>query len=148
MAATNETDNAGLSADEKAAVKQRAAELRAEAKAGKTRAAGEKAVREAIAAMPDEDRVLAEGIDRIVSEVAPQLMPKTWYGFPAYTDADGKVVVFFKAASKFTTRYATLGFEEAAQLDDGDLWITSFALIHLTPAVEKTIADHIRRAAG
>lgn len=149
MAATNEsTDNGGLSADEKAAVKQRAAELRAEAKAGKTRAAGEKAVREAIAAMPDDDRVLAEGIDRIVSEVAPQLMPKTWYGFPAYTDADGKVVVFFKAASKFTTRYATLGFEEAAQLDDGDLWVTSFALIHLTPAVEKTIADHIRRAAG
>jgi len=149
MAATNETsDNAGLSADEKAAVKQRAAELRAEAKAGKTRAAGEKAVREAIAAMPDDDRVLAEGIDRIVTEVAPQLMPKTWYGFPAYTDADGRVVVFFKAASKFTTRYATLGFEEAAQLDDGDLWVTSFALVRLTPGVEKTIADHIRRAAG
>jgi uncharacterized protein YdhG (YjbR/CyaY superfamily) len=149
MAATTETsENAGLSADEKAAVKQRAAELRAEAKAGKTRAAGEKAVREAIAAMPDDDRVLAEGIDRIVAEVAPQLMPKTWYGFPAYTDAQGKVVVFFKAASKFTTRYATLGFEEAAQLDDGDLWVTSFALTRLTPAVEKTIADHIRRAAG
>lgn len=140
--------SAGLSADERDAVKQRAAELRAEAKADKTRAAGEKAVREAIDAMPDDDRVLAEGVDRIVAEVAPQLMPKTWYGFPAYTDADGKVVVFFKAASKFTTRYATLGFEEAAQLDDGDLWVTSFALIHLTPAVEKTIAEHIRRAAG
>jgi uncharacterized protein YdhG (YjbR/CyaY superfamily) len=140
--------DAGLSQDERDAVKQRAAELRAEAKAGKTRAAGEKAVRDAIAAMPDEDRVLAEGIDRIVNEVAPQLMPKTWYGFPAYTDENGKVVVFFKAASKFTTRYATLGFEEAARLDDGDLWVTSFALIALTPATEKTIADHIRRAAG
>lgn len=139
---------AGLSADERDAVKQRAAELRAEAKAGKTREAGAKAVREAIEAMPDDDRVLAGGIDRIVSEVAPQLVPKTWYGFPAYTDADGKVVVFFKAASKFTTRYATLGFEEAAQLDDGDLWVTSFALIALTPDTEKTIADHIRRAAG
>jgi uncharacterized protein YdhG (YjbR/CyaY superfamily) len=139
---------AGLSQEEREAVKQRAAELRAQEKAGKSRAAGEKAVREAIAAMPDDDRVLAEGIDRIVSEVAPHLMPKTWYGFPAYTDADGKVVVFFKAASKFTTRYATLGFEDAAQLDDGDLWVTSFALISLTPETERTIAEHIRKAAG
>jgi len=139
---------AGLSKEEREAVKQRAAELRAEEKAGKNRAAGEKAVRDAIAAMPDDDRTLAEGIDRIVKDVAPQLMPKTWYGFPAYTDENGKVVVFFKAASKFTTRYATLGFEEAAQLDDGDLWVTSFAVIALTPKTEKTIADHIRRAAG
>ncbi|MGO2745100.1 hypothetical protein [Microbacterium sp.] len=139
---------AGLSKDERDAVKQRAAEVRAQEKAGKSRAAGEKAVREAIAAMPDEDRILAEGIDRIVSEVAPQLVPKTWYGFPSYADTDGKVVVFFKAASKFTTRYATLGFEEAAQLDDGDLWVTSFALVALTPETEKTIAAHIRKAAG
>ncbi|KRA23836.1 hypothetical protein ASD65_04915 [Microbacterium sp. Root61] len=138
----------GLSKEERDAVKQRAAELRAQEKAGKSRAAGEQAVREAIAALPDDDRALAEGIDRIVSEVAPQLVPKTWYGFPAYTDADGKVVVFFKAASKFTTRYATLGFEESAQLDDGDIWVTSFALLKLTPEVEKTIADYIRRAAG
>lgn len=139
---------AGLSKDERDAVKQRAAELRAEEKAGKTRAAGEKAVREAIAALPDDDRALAEGIDRIVSEVAPQLVPKTWYGFPSYADADGKIVVFFKAASKFTTRYATLGFEESAQLDDGDMWVTSFALLKLTPETEKTIAAHIRKAAG
>lgn len=138
----------GLSKDERDAVKQRAAELRAEEKVGKTRAAGEKAVREAIAAMPEEDRVLAEGIDRIVSEVAPQLIPKTWYGFPSYADEAGKVVVFFKAASKFTTRYATLGFEESAQLDDGDLWVTSFAILALTPETEKTIAAHIRQAAG
>lgn len=139
---------AGLSKDERDAVKQRAAELRAEEKAGKNRAAGEKAVREAIAAMPDADRVLAEGVDRIVAEVAPHLVPKTWYGFPAYTDAEGKVVVFFKAAAKFTTRYATLGFEDAAQLDDGDIWTTSFALISLTPDTEKTIAKAIKKAGG
>lgn len=139
---------AGLSKEEREAVKQRAAELRAEEKAGKTRAAGEQAVREAIAALPDEDRVLAEGIDRIVSEVAPHLLPKTWYGFPAYADGDGKIVVFFKAASKYTTRYATLGFEDAAQLDDGDLWVTSFAVRALTPETEKTISAHIRRAAS
>jgi uncharacterized protein YdhG (YjbR/CyaY superfamily) len=139
---------AGLSKEERDAVKQRAAELRAEEKAGKTRAAGEKAVREAIAALPDEDRILAEGIDRIVAEVAPQLTPKTWYGFPAYADDDGKIVVFFKAASKYTTRYATLGFEEAAQLDDGDLWVTSFAVLALTPQTERTITEHIRKAAG
>ena len=138
----------GLSKEERDAVKQRAAELRAEEKAGKTRAAGEQAVREAIAALPDDDRALAEGIDRIVSEVAPQLLPKTWYGFPSYADADGKVVVFFKAASKFTSRYATLGFEESAKLDDGDLWVTSFALLALTPETEKTIAEYVRKAAG
>ena len=139
---------AGLSKEEREAVKQRAAELRAQEKAGKSRAAGEQAVREAIAALPDNDRALAEGIDRIVSEVAPQLVPRTWYGFPAYANEDGKIVVFFKAASKYTTRYSTLGFEEAAQLDDGDLWLTSFAVLALTPETEKTIAEHIRRAAG
>ncbi|PPG39563.1 hypothetical protein [Pseudoclavibacter sp. RFBA6] len=138
----------GLSKDEREAVKQRAAELRAEQKAGKNRAAGDAAIQKAIAEMTDADKALAEGVDRIVKDVAPQLMPKTWYGFPAYTDADGKVVVFFKAASKFTTRYATLGFEEAAKLDDGDLWVTSFALIDLTPETEKTIADYVRKAAG
>ncbi|WP_150308231.1 iron chaperone [Planctomonas psychrotolerans] len=140
--------SAGLSKEEREAVKQRAAEVRAQEKAGKSRAAGEEAVRDAIAAMPDEDRVLAEGIHRIVADVAPHLVPKTWYGFPSYADEDGKIVVFFKAASKYTTRYATLGFEEAAQLDDGDLWVTSFALRALTPETEKTITEHIRRAAG
>lgn len=142
------TTSTGLSKEEREAVKQRAAELRAQEKAGKNRAAGEAAIREAIADMTDADRELAEGIHRIVSDVAPQLMPKTWYGFPAYADENGKVVVFFKAASKFTTRYATLGFEEAAQLDDGDLWVTSYALIALTPETERTITQHIRKAAG
>ena len=139
---------AGLSKEEREAVKQRAAELRAQEKAGKSRVAGEQAVREAIAALPDEDRALAEGIDRIVSEVAPQLVPRTWYGFPSYADDDGKIVVFFKAASKYTTRYSTLGFEEAAQLDDGDLWVTSFAVLALTPETEKKIAEYVRKAAG
>ena len=143
-----ENSSAGLSKAERDAVKQRAAELRAQEKAGKSRAAGEQAVREAIEAMPDDDRTLAEGIDRIVREVAPQLMPKTWYGFPAYTNGAGKVVVFFKAASKYDGRYATLGFEEAAQLDDGDMWVTSYALISLTPETEKVIAAQIRKAAG
>ena len=139
---------AGLSKEEREAVKQRAAELRAQEKAGKSRVAGEQAVREAIAALPDKDRALAERIDRIVSEVAPQLVPRTWYGFPSYADDDGKIVVFFKAASKYATRYSTLGFEEAAQLDDGDLWVTSFAVLALTPDTEKTIAEYVRRAAG
>ncbi|SFR85872.1 Uncharacterized conserved protein YdhG, YjbR/CyaY-like superfamily, DUF1801 family [Microbacterium sp. cf046] len=139
---------AGLSKEEREAVKQRAAELRAQEKAGKSRAAGEEAVREAIAALPDDDRALAAGIDRIVTEVAPQLVPRTYYGFPAYANADGKVVVFFKAASKFTTRFATLGFEDAAQLDDGDLWATSYAVLALTPETEKKIAAAIRKAAG
>ncbi|UOQ91015.1 DUF1801 domain-containing protein [Agromyces endophyticus] len=138
----------GLSADERAAVKQRAAELRAEAKAGKTREAGEKAIREAIDALPDDDRAIAEGLDRIVKEVAPQLVPKTWYGFPSYADANGKIVVFFKPASKFESRYPTLGFEEAAQLDDGDMWVTSFALRALTPETERRVAEYVRKAAG
>ncbi|WP_394553678.1 hypothetical protein ACDF64_04625 [Agromyces sp. MMS24-JH15] len=140
--------NDGLSVEEREAVKNRAAELRAEAKAGKTREAGEKALREAVDALPEPDKSLAEGFVRIVGEVAPHLVPKTWYGFPSYADANGKIVVFFKPASKFDSRYATLGFEEAAQLDDGALWVTSFALLELTPEVEERIAAHIRKAAG
>jgi uncharacterized protein YdhG (YjbR/CyaY superfamily) len=140
--------SSGLSKDERDAVKQRAAELRAQKKAGKNRAAGEEALREAIAALPDDDRILAEGIDAIVSEVAPHLQRKTWYGFPSYADDEGKVVVFFKPASKFAQRFATLGFEESAQLDDGDLWATSFAVLALTPTTKKTIAEQIRKAAG
>ncbi len=139
---------AGLSKEEREAVKQRAAELRKEAKAEKTRAAGEEAIREVISAMPAEDKELAEGIHRIVSDVAPHLMPKTRYGGPAYANADGKVVLFFMAASRFKTRYATLGFEEDSLLGEGDMWVTSFALIKLTPETEKTITEYVRKAAG
>lgn len=138
----------GLSAQEREAVKQRAAELRAEQKSGKSREAGAKAIREAIEAMPPNDRELAEGIDRVVAEVAGHLIPKTWYGFPAYTDAAGELVVFFKAAAKYSTRYATLGFEEAARLDDDDMWATSFALLAWTPETEKRVSEYIRKAAG
>jgi uncharacterized protein YdhG (YjbR/CyaY superfamily) len=137
----------GMSQEERQALKQLAAELRGQEKAGKSRAAGEEAVRQAIAALAEDDGILAEGIDRIVTEVAPHLVPKTWYGFPSYANEDGKVVVFFKAASKFDTRYATLGFEDPAQLDDGDLWVTSFAVKALTPDTQK-ITEHICKAAS
>ncbi len=140
------TRNSGLSNEEREAVKDRARELRAQQKAGKSREAGEKSVAEAIAAMPEADRALAQGLHDIVSDVAPDLMPKTWYGMPAYANADGKVVVFFKAASKFTTRYATLGFEEAAAIDDGDMFATSFGLVNLTPSTNAKIRALIEDA--
>ena len=104
----------GLSAEEREAVKQRAKELREQEKAGKNRAAGEKAVLEAIAEMEPDDRALAEGLHKVVTEVAPDLVPKTYYGMPAYANAEGKIVVFIQAASKFKTRYATIGFEDRA----------------------------------
>ncbi|GAA1466808.1 iron chaperone [Microbacterium thalassium] len=137
----------GFSADEKAAMKQRAAELRAEEKRGKDRAAGLAAVEEAIAALPADDKDLAERLHALVTEVAPDLDPKTWYGFPAYART-GKVVVFFKPASKFKSRYASVGFEEAANLDDGPLWVTSYAIVGWDDAVEKTLRDQVARAAS
>ncbi len=123
-----------------------AAELRAQEKAGKNREAGDKAIDEALAKMDDADRELAAGVRRIVGEVAPALMPKTFYGMPAWANEAGKVVVFFKDAGKFKSRYATLGFEEAAQLDEGDMWVTSFALLKLTSQTEKQIAALVSRA--
>lgn len=144
MAKTEES--AGLSKEEREAVKDRAKELREEAKAGKNRAAGEKAVQDAISAMPKEDAEIARGVHKIVADDAPDLMPRTWYGMPAYANEDGKVVVFFQAADKFKSRYATLGFDEAAQLDDGDMWATGFAVTKLSPAIEKKIKELVRRA--
>ena len=138
----------GLSKDERDAVKNRAKELRAEAKAAGNRAAGEKALLEAISAMADHEKTLAEGLHAIVTDVAPQLMPKTWYGFPAYADDNAKIVLFFQPGSKFKTRYSTVGFNDAAQLDDGDLWATAFALAKLTPATKKSLTDLVRRAVG
>jgi uncharacterized protein YdhG (YjbR/CyaY superfamily) len=136
----------GLSQEEREAVKDRAKELRAEAKAGKNRAAGEKALRDAIAELPDEDRALAEGFAKVVSTVAPQLMPKTYYGMPAYANGEGKVVVFIQAASKFKTRYATVGFEDRANLDDGDMWPIGFAVRSWTPAVEQRFTELVAAA--
>ncbi|MBF0686763.1 MAG: DUF1801 domain-containing protein [Cellulomonas sp.] len=139
-----------FTAAERAAMKERAAELKAQSvRGGKaTKAAQlEAAVVAAIAAMPDGDRAIAERVHAIVQEVAPHLTPRTWYGMPAYA-RDGKVVCFLKPADKFGSRYATLGFEDPAALDDGAMWPTSYALTWMTEEVAATIAGLVRRAAG
>ena len=141
-----ETDSAGFSADERAAMKQRAAELRAEGKKGAKKADGLEATLEAIAKMAPEDRALAERVHVAVTTAAPDLSPKTWYGMPAYANEDGKVVVFFQDSGKFSYRYSTLGFQDTAHLDDGDLWPTSYALQQWTPAVEKKIVALVKKA--
>ncbi|MCA5892268.1 hypothetical protein LEP48_02745 [Isoptericola sp. NEAU-Y5] len=138
----------GLSVDERNAVKQRAKELREQEKAGRNRAAGEKAVREAIEPLEGSDRDIAEGMYRVVSDVAPGLVPKTYYGMPGFANAAGKIVVFMQPAAKFGTRYATVGFDPAAHLDDGDFWATSFAVLAWTPEFEKKLAELVRTAAG
>ena len=138
--------SAGLSEEEREAVKQRAKELREQEKAGKNRAAGEKALLEAVAQMEPDDKVLAEGLHRVVTEVAPDLFPKTYYGMPAYANDEGTVVVFIQAAGKFKTRYATIGFEDRAALDDGDIWPIGFAVRNWTPAVEQKVTELVRKA--
>lgn len=138
----------GLSEFEREAVKDRAKELRAEAKAGKNRAAGEKVIREAIDAMDGGDREIGEGFYRVVSEVAPQLMPKTYYGMPAFANGDGKVVVFMQPSVKFKARYSTIGFDDRAALDDGEMWPTSFAVLAWTPAVEARLRELVATAVG
>lgn len=138
----------GLSEFERDAVKDRAKELRAEAKAGKNRAAGEKVIREAIDAMDGGDREIGEGFYRVVSEVAPQLMPKTYYGMPAFANGDGKVVVFMQPSVKFKARYSTIGFDDRAALDDGEMWPTSFAVLAWTPAVEARLRELVATAVG
>lgn len=140
-------DKKGFSTEERAAMKARARELKAEERASKNRAEGERAVLAAIAELPDADRALAERFHAIVTASAPALWPKTWYGMPAYA-RDGKVVCFFKSASKFNSRYATIGFEDAATLDHGSMWPTSFALTKLTAADEKAIAALVKQAAS
>jgi uncharacterized protein YdhG (YjbR/CyaY superfamily) len=146
MPSTKSKKSTGFTAEEKAAMKERAKELRAEARAKKDRAAGEKDVRAKIAAMKGSDQKMAKRIHEIVAESAPDLMPRTWYGMPAYSNADGKVVCFFQDAKKFNSRYATFGFNDAANLDKGAMWPTSFALIDLTDAEEKKIAALVKRA--
>ena len=127
-------------------MKERAAELRAEGKKGAKKADGLQAVLDSIAAMNPEDRALAERVHVTVTTTAPELLPKTWYGMPAYANADGKVVVFFQNAGKFDYRYSTLGFQDAAHLDDGDMWATSYALTKWSPSVEKKVADLVTAA--
>lgn len=146
MPAKTKTSTAGFSADERAAMKQRAAELRAEGRKGAKQADALQAVLDSIAAMAPEDRAIAERMHATVMSTAPGLSPKTWYGMPAYANDEGKVVLFFKDAGKFKTRYATLGFEEAANLDDGPMWPTSYALTAWTPAVEKKVIELVRTA--
>ncbi|WP_406059838.1 DUF1801 domain-containing protein [Streptomyces sp. NBC_01077] len=139
----------GFTEDERDAMKQRAAELKSSAQRGSRSAKtdGEADVRAKIAEMTDTDRALAERLHEIVKEHAPGLAPKTWYGMPAYAK-DGKVVCFFQSAQKFKTRYATLGFSDLAQLDEGTMWATSYALTELTAADEARIAALIAQAAG
>jgi uncharacterized protein YdhG (YjbR/CyaY superfamily) len=139
------TTSATWTDDEKEAMKARARELKAEARRGAEKADGEKDLLAKVAEMPESDRVMAERIHAVVMASAPDLSPKTWYGMPAYAK-DGKVVCFFKAASKFDTRYATLGFEEAAMIDDGDFWPTSYGLTKMTPAIEKQIGELVKKA--
>jgi uncharacterized protein YdhG (YjbR/CyaY superfamily) len=141
---TKESD--GFSAEERAAMKERAAELRAEGKKGAKKADGLQAVLDAIAKMAPEDRALAERVHVAVTATAPELLPKTWYGMPAYANADGKVVVFFQDSGKFNYRYSTLGFQDAANLDDGDLWPVSYALAQWSPAVEKKVITLVKAA--
>jgi uncharacterized protein YdhG (YjbR/CyaY superfamily) len=136
----------GFSAEERAAMKERARELRAEARADRDREAGERDVLAKIAEMPEPDRTMAERLHAIITASAPALSPKTWYGMPAYANKDGKVVCFFQSAQKFNARYSTFGFQDAANLDDGNLWPTSFALKKLTAADEKRIAALVKKA--
>jgi uncharacterized protein YdhG (YjbR/CyaY superfamily) len=137
-----------FTAEERAAMKERAKELKAEERANKNRAAGEGAVLAKIAEMEGHDRAMAERLHEIVKASAPELSPKTWYGMPAYANKDGKVVCFFQSAQKFDARYATLGFNDAANLDEGAMWATSFALKELTAAEEAWIGALVERAAG
>jgi uncharacterized protein YdhG (YjbR/CyaY superfamily) len=136
---------AGLTDEELAALKETVQERKAAARRG-SRADGEKDVLAKIAEMPESDRSLAERIHAIVKASAPTLTPRTWYGMPAYANEAGKVVCFFTAADKFKSRYATFGFEEAANLDEGNLWPTSFALTKMTRAEESRIAELVKKA--
>jgi uncharacterized protein YdhG (YjbR/CyaY superfamily) len=136
----------GFTAEERAAMRERAKELKAEERANKNRAAGESAVLAKIAEMEGPDRAMAERLHEIVKASAPSLSPKTWYGMPAYADKDGKVVCHFQSAEKFNTRYATLGFSDKANLDEGAMWPTSFALKELTDAEEARIGALVKKA--
>jgi uncharacterized protein YdhG (YjbR/CyaY superfamily) len=131
----------GFSAEERAAMKERAKELKAEA----AKADGEKALLEKVAEMKGNDRAMAERLHAIITAAAPSLSPKTWYGMPAYAK-DGKIVCFFQSAEKFSSRYATFGFSDEANIDRGAMWPTSWALKELTAAEEKKIASLVKQA--
>jgi len=133
------TKKSGFSAEEKAAMRARAKELKANED-------GEKAVSEAIAKMTPADRALAKQLHALVKDAAPDLTPKTWYGMPAYANKDGKVVCFFRDAGKFKDRYSTFGFNDAAKLDDGSMWPIAYAVTKLSPADEKKLRARVKKA--
>lgn len=143
---STEPEPDGFSAAEREAMKQRAAELRAEGRTGAKKADALQAVLDRIAEMAPSDRLLAERVHATITAHAPQLWPKTWYGMPAYANTAGKVVVFFQDAGKFEARYATVGFNDTAHLDEGDMWPTSFALVAWNPAVEARLAALVQAA--
>jgi uncharacterized protein YdhG (YjbR/CyaY superfamily) len=144
-AATNKKSK-GFADEERAAMRERAKELKAEERANKNKAEGESDVLAAIAAMQEPDRSMAKRLHEIIKDSAPALSPKTWYGMPAYANKDGKVVCFFQTAQKFNTRYATLGFNDEANLDQGAMWPTAFALKELTAAEEERIGALVKKA--
>jgi uncharacterized protein YdhG (YjbR/CyaY superfamily) len=145
-AKSSQTKSGGFTDAERAAMKTRAAELRAEGKQGAKKADGLQALLDSIAKMTPEDRLVAERVHATVSAAAPGLSAKTWYGMPAYANAEGKIVVAFKNSGKFNTRYSTLEFQDAANLDDGDVWPVSWALPKWSPAVEQKIAEVVKAA--
>ncbi len=136
----------GFTDEEKAAMKERAKELKAEARAKKDKAEGESDLLAKIAEMPEPDRAMAKRLHEIIKATAPDLFPKTWYGMPAYANKEGKVVCFFQSAQKFNARYATFGFNDTANLDEGAMWPTSFALKELTDAEEAKIGKLVKKA--
>lgn len=144
MSTTDEST--GFTKAERAAMRARADELRASGRGGPKKAEEAQACLDAIAGLPEGDRVLAERFHALVSEVAPDLRPKTWYGMPAYVDENAKVVCFFKSGSKFGTRYATVGFIDVARLDEGDLWPTEYAVTSMSTAVSTALGTLLRRA--
>jgi uncharacterized protein YdhG (YjbR/CyaY superfamily) len=146
MSTTKKSGSEGFSTAERAAMKARAQELKAQGRGGQKKADNERAVLDTIAEMPTADRVIAERIHALVTKNAPELLPRTWYGMPAYAHEDGKLVCFFKAASKFDGRYAMLGFEDAATLDDGPMWPVVYAIAEWTSAVEKKVGALIKSA--
>ncbi len=143
---TTSTTKSGFTAEERAAMRARAEELRSSGRKGAKKADEADACLEAIAKMPDDDRALAERVHSIIRSAAPDLAPKTWYGMPAYANEENKVVCFFKPASKFGVRYCTLGFNDAAQLDDGAMWPTEYAVTSMSDTVAKRIETLIERA--
>ena len=136
----------GFTDEERAAMKERAQELKAEARANKNKAEGESDVLAKIAEMPEPERAMAKRLHEIIKASAPALSPKTWYGMPAYANKDGKVVCFFQSAQKFKTRYASFGFSDEANLDEGALWPVAFALKELTASEEAKISALVKKA--